>query len=403
MLRKQIKYFLFILLAINILSFSCKSDKDNAEVFHSFNGADGDTPKGTMALVNNELYGFTSKGGKNDKGVIFKIKSNGKDYEVIYNFEQGDNNELGNEPHHDAMLYYNGALYGVTVYGGNNNNGVIFRINPDGSGYTPVHVFKGGVDDGAQPHSGVLEINNSFYGMTAEGGKEGKGVIYKINPDGSDFSILYSFHKSTGHNPHGRLTLGSDGQTVYGITKTGGPGGLGVVFGYNIYDSVYKTIHTFKKGKDDANTAEHGFLTLCNNRLYGMTHYGGEHDKGTVFSVKQDSTDFKIIHSFDDKSGEGFSPYGSLIFSNGYLYGTTQEGGENKRGTIFRIDTEGKKYETILSYDKPVTGEYPIDNVVMGNNANEIYCFGQEGGKFAETGKKKNGTIIKVYIDGKIK
>ena len=149
----------------------------------------------------------------------------------------------------------------------------------------------------------------------------------------------------------------------------------------------------------DLNTSEHGFLTLSNNRLYGLTHYGGQHDKGTVFSVNQDSSDFKIIHSFDDGSDDGFSPYGSLQIFNGILYGTTQEGGENKRGTIFRISTDGKKYETLLSFDKPTTGEYPIDNVILNDSGSELYCFGQEGGKYAETGKKKNGTIVKVDIN----
>lgn len=51
------------------------------------------------------------------------------------------------------------------------------------------------------------EINNVFFGMTAEGGSEGKGVIYKINPDSSGFSVLYSFNKSTGHNPHGKTDV----------------------------------------------------------------------------------------------------------------------------------------------------------------------------------------------------
>lgn len=395
------RIILYLLFVINLLNFSCKPEQKNSYVLHSFNGSDGDTPKGTMTLVNNILYGFTSSGGKNNKGVIFKMENTGKDFSVIYNFEQGDNNGIGNEPHHDAMLNYNNTLYGVTVYGGINNNGVIFKINPDGSGYAPVHVFKGGIDDGAQPHSGVLEINNVFFGMTAEGGSEGKGVIYKINPDSSGFSVLYSFNKSTGHNPHGRLTLGSDGHTVFGMTKTGGPGGLGLVFSYDISNSTYKTVHTFTKGKDNGNTSEHGFVTLSNNKIFGMTHYGGEHDKGIIFSVNEDSSDFKIIHSFNDKSGEGYSPYGSLKLFDGYFYGTTQEGGENKRGSIFRISTDGKKYETILSYDKPTTGEYPIDNVILTNDGSELYSFGQEGGKFAETGKKKDGTIIKVELKNK--
>lgn len=98
----------------------------------------------------------------------------------------------------------------------------------------------------------------------------------------------------------------------------------------------------------------YGFATLSNNKIFGMTHYGGEHDKGIIFSVNEDSSDFKIIHSFNDKSGEGYSPYGSLKLFDGYFYGTTQEGGENKRGSIFRISTDGKKYETLMTNPQPV-------------------------------------------------
>lgn len=408
--------FLFYCFLFFITLQSCKDKKDkdkdsksdkkenvqdkNVSVLHSFNGEDGDTPKGTMTLVNNMLYGYTSAGGSGGKGVIFKIDTSGNGYSVLYNFTDGEDNGMGNEPHHDAMLYYNNALYGAALYGGSGNNGVIFKINTDGSGYSPVHIFKAGVDDGAHPHSGVLAVNNVFYGATAEGGKDGRGVIYKMNPDGSDFSVLYSFIKSTGHNPHCRLTLGSDGHTLYGTTKTGGGDGEGVVYGFDLTSSKYTVLHTFQKNKDNGYTTEHGFITRSNNRLFGMTHYGGANDKGIIYSLNEDSSDFKIIHSFGSGEKDGESPYGSLQLSNGFLYGTTQAGGKDGRGTIFRIDTSGKKYEAILLFDKPTTGEYPIDNVIINNDGTQIFCYGQEGGEFAQTGKKKNGTIVKVELSG---
>lgn len=377
--------------------------KKNFEVLNSFIGTDGDIPKGTLTLVGNNLYGYTSGGGLYEKGVIFKVDTTGNNFLVLYNFTDGANNELGNEPHHDAMLYYNNTLYGATVYGGNNNYGVIFKINLDGTGYSPVHIFKGGVDDGAQPHSGVLAVDSFFYGTTAEGGLEGRGTIYKMKPDGTEFSVLSSFQKSTGHNPHCRLTLGSDGHTLYGTTKSGGADGVGVVFSFDLADSNasanYKMIHSFhKKDKKNGYTTEHGFVTRSNTKLYGLTHYGGEHDNGVIYSLNEDGSDFQIIHSFDSKTKDGFSPYGSLQLSNGFLYGTTQDGGENIRGTIFRIDTEGKNYKTILSFDKPTSGEYPIDNVIFNSSGTTLFCFGQEGGRNAQTGTKKYGTIIKMNL-----
>ncbi|MBK8550954.1 MAG: hypothetical protein IPL53_07800 [Ignavibacteria bacterium] len=376
------------------------SDKDKATTLHSFNGTDGDTPKGTLTLVNDVLYGFTSAGGANNKGVILRIDNTGNNFSVMYNFTDGEQNGLGNEPHHDAMFYYDNVLYGVACYGGKDNNGVIFKINPDGTGYSPVHIFTGGTDDGAHPRSCVIVKDNVFYGATPEGGKEGRGVIYKMNPDGSGFKVLYSFAKSSGHNPHCRLVLGSDGQTVYGMTKSGGTGGVGVVFGFNITNSAYSVVHNFQKGNDNSYTPEHGFITRNNNTLYGLTHYGGANDKGTIFSVNEDSSGYRILHPFGSDPGDGYSPYGSLQLSNSFLYGTTQEGGKNNRGTIFKIGTDGNNYETIFSFDKPTTGEYPIDNVTISADGNTLYCFGQEGGANAQTGAKKFGTIIKLDLTG---
>ncbi|MDQ3019094.1 MAG: hypothetical protein M3R36_00765 [Bacteroidota bacterium] len=392
------KFFLTLFLLVNILNLQCSKAQKNPNVLHSFSGSDGTTPKGTMTLSGNTLYGYTSHGGKNNKGVIFSMGNDGKGFKVLYEFTEGADDNLGNEPHHDAMLMYNNVLYGATVYGGNKDNGVIFKINTDGTGYSPIHIFKGGADDGAQPHSGVIALNNFLYGLTAEGGAEGKGVIYKMNSGGTDFSVLHLFVKATGHNPHGRLTLGSDGHTVFGITKSGGSNGEGVLFSYDLSDSGYSVIHNFQKGKIDGTTSEHGFLTRVDNKLYGMTHHGGEHDKGIIFSINEDSSGFQVIHSFNDKSKDGNSPFGSLQFSNGFLYGTTHVGGDNDKGTIFRINADGKKYETVFSYDTPTTGEFPIDNVVFNNDASELYCFGQQGGVNDETGKKKFGTIIKLKV-----
>jgi uncharacterized repeat protein (TIGR03803 family) len=295
---KFLKSTLIFLFIFGMLNFYCSHSKKKSEAIHSFDGTNGATPKGTLTLVNNTLYGYTSAGGKHGKGVIFKMDDTGKDFKVVYDYQDGEDNGLGNESHHDAMYYYDSALYGAALYGGIKNNGVIFKINSDGDGYQPIHIFNGGPDDGAHPHSGVIALDSFFYGMTAEGGKGVKGTIYKMKPDGSQYSMLYSFEKETGHNPHGRLTLGSDGHTLFGTTKTGGADNVGVIFSYDLSDSNYKVIHTFQKDKNNGHTTEHGYLVLADYKLFGMTNFGGEKDKGVIYSINEDGTDFKIIHSF---------------------------------------------------------------------------------------------------------
>ncbi|MEO6694692.1 MAG: choice-of-anchor tandem repeat GloVer-containing protein, partial [Ignavibacteria bacterium] len=392
------KTFFLLSILISILSgLNCSKSEKYSPVIFSFNGNNGATPKGTMTLSpDNTLFGYTSAGGKNGKGVIFKMKNDGKDYSVIYNFEEGSDNGLGKEPHHDQMLYFDGAFYGSALYGGSQNNGVIFKINLDGSGYAPIHIFKGGDSDGAQSHSGVISGGQILYGMTALGGTQGHGTIYKIDPDGNNFSVIYSFHKSSGHEPHGRLTLGSDGHTLYGITKSGGDNDVGVVFSFDINNSVYIALHTFQKGiKEDGYTSEHGYLAMDNNILFGLTQYGGVNDKGTIFSLKTDGSDYKLLHSFGSDSKDGKSPFGSLKMLNGFLYGTTQDGGENDRGTVFKIQLDGKDHEILYSFDCSTSGEYPIDNVTFSNSKSDLYCFSQQGGENDPDGKKNFGTIIK--------
>lgn len=373
-----------------------KSEKHSPAIF-SFKGSDGATPKGTMTMVDNSIYGYTSAGGKKDKGVIFRVNADGKDFRLLYSFEDGSDNGTGKEPHHDAMLFFDNSFYGATLYGGSNNNGVIFKINQDGSGYTPVHVFKGGDSGGAQSHSGVIAIGNVLFGMSALGGTQGHGTIFKMNPDGSDFKVIYSFHKPSGHEPHGRLTLGSDGQTLFGITKSGGDNDLGVIFSFDMNNSSYNVLHTFQKGNvNDGYTCEHGYITINNNRLYGLTQYGGVNDKGVVFSLNSDGSDFQVIHSFGGDSKDGKSPFGSLHLNNGFLFGTTQDGGENDKGTIFKVSTDGNDYKTLLSFDRETSGEYPIDNVTFNSDGSELFCFGQQGGENDTDGKNKYGTIVKL-------
>ncbi|HMQ69333.1 MAG TPA: hypothetical protein PKA90_09985 [Ignavibacteria bacterium] len=391
------------LIALGLLSYSSLyCGKESSYALFSFKGSDGATPKGTMTLVDSTLYGYTSAGGKYGKGVIFKLNKSGTDFKAVYDFSDGTDNATGNEPHHDAMYFYKDHLYGAALYGGEKNNGVIFRINPDGSGYLPVHVFNGSDTDGAQPHSGIIVLNDVLYGLTAEGGIEKKGTLYRMNPDGSDFSVLYSFSKGTGHNPHGRLTIGSDDSTLFGITRTGGTDKLGAIFSINLRDTSYKVLHNFSKGNQNGHTAQHGYLVRVDNYLYGMTYSGGKKDKGIIFGINEDGSDFKILHSFDDEIGnvnDGHSPYGSLCYSNGFLYGTTRKGGAMDEGTVFRITPSGKYYEILFSFDKSSSGAYPIDNVILNNNGKEIYVFGQVGGEFDHSGKQQFGTINGIKID----
>lgn len=387
----------FSLVLLIMLSFTggLKSQW-KAEVLHSFNGTDGATSIGSLTLSGNTLYGRTSAGGTNGKGVIFKINTDSTGFQVLYNFESGSSNALGKEPHHDAMYLMDTVLYGTALFGGNNDNGVVFKINVNGTGYTPLHIFTGGNNDGAQPHSCLILVNNVFYGITAEGGTHNHGTIYKINPDGTGFAVLYSFHSSTGDDSHGRLTLSSGGNKLFGMTKSGGSGTLGVIFSYDISSTNYDVLHNFTGSATDGSTTDHGYLTRSGDTIFGMTQLGGANNEGVLFSMKEDGSNFQLLHSFGTGT-DGSFPYGSLALSNGFLYGTTREGGTNDNGTVFRISTSGADYETLHSLNRAVTGEFPIDNVVLNPEGSHLYFFSQRGGVYDTSGTNSYGTINMLY------
>jgi uncharacterized repeat protein (TIGR03803 family) len=96
-----------------------------------------------------------------------------------------------------------------------------------------VHEFAGGADDGANPMlSQLLQSGSTLYGMTGSGGDNDAGVIFKINTDGNGFRVLHGFSGGAddGAMPFGSISL-SD-LTLYGMTSAGGDSDWGVVFSF---------------------------------------------------------------------------------------------------------------------------------------------------------------------------
>ena len=101
------------------------------------------------------------------------------------------------------------------------------------------------------------------------------------------------------------------------------------------------TIHRFD-GTDGGNPMA-GLIRGTDGALYGTTLTGGvvngEYFSGTVFKIDTDGAALTTLHNFT--SGDGTSLFAGLIqAADGYLYGTTSDGGANNYGTLFRIGTD---------------------------------------------------------------
>ena len=124
-----------------------------------------------------------------------------------------------------------GYLYGTTYEGGTHGEGAAFRIKPDGSSYSVIYSFGQTQADGYNPYGGlVFGSNGDLYGVTAYGGSINEGMVFELTTSGT-LTALHSFGgtPSDGQIPLAALTLGKDGN-FYGTTSVGGPNGQGIVF-----------------------------------------------------------------------------------------------------------------------------------------------------------------------------
>jgi uncharacterized repeat protein (TIGR03803 family) len=254
-------------------------------LLHEFAGGgdDGRVPWGSLTLSGSTLYGMTTNGGDIDWGVVFQVNTDGSGFSLLHEFAGGGSD--GRYPYGSLMLS-GSTLYGMTYQGGDSYKGVVFRVGTDGSGFSLLHEFAGGGSDGSNPNYGSLTLSGStLYGMTAKGGDNDGGVVFQVNTDGSGFSLLHEFAGggSDGYQPQGSLTL--SGSTLYGMTSYGGDSNRGVVFQVNTDGSGFSLLHEFAGGLSDGSYPR-GSLTLSGADLYGMTNMGGDSGLGVVFKME---------------------------------------------------------------------------------------------------------------------
>lgn len=321
----------------------------NESLLYTFTGgSDGASPTGGLVVDSaGNLYGTTQYGG-NGYGTVFKIDPSGVET-VLHSFSGPD----GNQPVAGLMQDPTGTLYGVTTYGGKflTGWGVVFKLDPNGQGYTVVHEFSGGLS-GSNPVGDLIEDEEgNLYGTTVYGGRatrkcgfgrDGCGVAFKIDPAG-DETVLYSFSGGAdGGNPNGGLARDAAGN-LFGTTLFGGnrsnscPSfgfGCGVVFKIDLSESE-TVLHAFTGGADGANPYSRLIRDYAGN-LFGTTFFGGYTGSqcpngstgcGVVFKLDAAGNE-TTLYSFTG-GADGAGPFAGLLSYQNSFYGTTYSGGIN--------------------------------------------------------------------------
>ncbi len=157
--------------------FKVKTDNTGFNALHVFNDTNGAYPYGSLLLEGNYFYGMTEAGGAFNEGVIFKIKTDGSGYDTMFSF----NNNDGASPY-GTLISIGRNLYGMTSVGGATYGGTVFKIDTNGTHYSVLYNFNNTDDiNGINPYGALLFDGTYLYGMAATGGEDNFGVIFKMD------------------------------------------------------------------------------------------------------------------------------------------------------------------------------------------------------------------------------
>jgi len=376
---------------------------------HSFAGRDGvhssaELTEGSDGI----LYGVSEAGG--NAGSVYRLAKDGTRFEVLALLE----GTTGQGPAQPLTDGGNGWLYGTTVQGGTTGAGVVFRLRVDGEQLQVLHTFAGdafSAPEGRHPSSPLLLATDGFlYGLTSVGGTGyentcfcGGGTLYRLRTDGTDFAVVVNF-SAAGQgpsNPSGKLIEASDG-ALYGTTQSGAledsPGGS--LFRVHRDGSGFTTVRKWpglllgQPPNSEGAYLESGIIEGSDGFLYGTTRDGGSQhveagglmpSTGTVFRVAKDGSDFTILHRFYREIGSSTNPDGWEIHAgltqglDGKLYGTARNGGIHGGGTLFRLGRDGAGFEVLHHFDR-LNGSEPFARLIQGSDG-AWYGSSRHGGR----------------------
>jgi uncharacterized repeat protein (TIGR03803 family) len=177
-------------------------------------------------------------------------------------------------------------------------------------------------------------------------------------------TTLVSFSGTNGANPGAGLVQGKDGN-FYGTTVVGGANGYGSLFQLT-RSGTLATLISFDRTNNGANPGA-TLVQGSDDAFYGTTEAGGTNNNGTIFKVTTNGTLTTLV-SFNGTDGS--LPHAPLVQGqDGKFYGTTELGGTNQDGTAFQMLTNGT-LTSLVSFDNDNNGSSPCAGLVQAADGN---------------------------------
>lgn len=217
------------------------------------------------------------------------------------------------------------------------------------------------------PGTGNLELSGlvqapdgHFWGVSAYGGRENAGFVYKVDATTGRMTRVHDFDFFGGVHPRGRLALAADGW-LYGTTESGGVNqadwcyagkfyngsGCGTLFRIAT-DGRFEKLHDFYSEADGYHASPgSGVVQGPDGAFYGMAIRAFPDGRTSLFRF-QAGNGLASLHLFPLGAGGGWPNAGLTAARDGSLIGTTGAAGGGC-GTVFRARVSGS-VQTLHSF-----------------------------------------------------
>jgi len=381
--------FKFVISALIIVVGALTSEARDYRVLKTFapNGLEGVTPVQRGVIVNGRYYGKTERGGAFGRGTIYSLNLDGSDFRVLRNIGPGDgrlDDWMTRET--SRLLYHNGRLYGALsgswsdgtsdriyslnldgsdfkiikdflswgsssgislhfekdgyLYGlfrWHDENGGVFRVRLDGTGYEIVHQFRG-FSEGSEPRT-IVDGGRFIYGSTNRGGPLDRGILFSIQTDSQQFSFtkladLLAIHLAFSY---AKTSLVYDSDTLYFSSESTGPNSAGGIFHMDVRPGIQdslKPLYNFVHSRDKVWAPRD--ISVKDGTIYGLTRAAVNGAAGAIFSLDTKGSNFRVHYTFRNESHDADPE--NLSIADTTLVGQLIGGGINGTGSIFSFN-----------------------------------------------------------------
>ncbi|HLN32693.1 MAG TPA: choice-of-anchor tandem repeat GloVer-containing protein [Gemmataceae bacterium] len=289
------------------------------------------------------------------------------------------NGSNGSSPQCGLIMDSSGNLYGTTSAGGANTDGTVFEVAQGSGTITTLASFSGA--NGAGPTDPLItDSSGNFYGTTTGGGAFGDGTVFELAHGSGAITTLASFDGTNGSDPVAALIMDGSGN-LYSTTSAGGAGGAGTVFELAHGSGTITTLASFNV--TNGRQPRDPLVMDGSGNLYGTTQFGGANRRGTVFELAYGSSTITTLASFNGSAGS-YPLSGLLMDSGGNLYGTTFIG-----GGVFEL-AHGSGTITLLASFNGSTGGDPYYTPLVMDSSGNLY------GTTLEAGPSNDGTVFEL-------